>query len=315
MSRIFNGCRIAAVVACALSGLAAGELRAQAKPYSLDDLLTLVRGGVPPTRLANLVGTNCLAFTIDQQSAARLRQAGAGDEVISRLSGVCVVTQGPRLSVGSTDLALDPALIAQTRLTYSIRALLLITSEGVIDVRRGTDQGRPVFTLTYTYVASDLQQRSETVIDAQTLASLRFHLRKDARNGGNVEMDMRRDGDRIRGWAAGSNGARVDIDQPVFQNSILPGAEDLILQAASIEVGQSFSFSTFNTNTSQPCTMTLRVAGERSIRVAAGTFDTFEIHVNGCDQNQKLYVRKEAPHVMVKGDMTTTKIDLRAIAM
>jgi len=298
-----------------LAGLFHGTspLAAQRKPYTIDDLLTLVRGGVAPVRIGELADRSCLAFVLDRDAEAQLCQSGAIDQVVERLSRACVVTPGPRLSLGASDLVLDPSFVGQVRLNYGIRSLVLLTYDNTIDIRVGNAGGRRTFTLISTISGADINERSETVVDAQTLAALSYTLRRVRTKGVGLEMELRRDGDRIRGWAAASNGARANIDEPVFENSTLPGAEELILESAALAPGQAFSFSSFSTSTARACTINLKVEGERSIRVPAGTFDTYQIRVSGCNYDQKLYVRKEAPHITIKQDFTTTKVDLRSI--
>ena len=88
------GTRLPGASLLILSLLAAAQpaaLQAQERPpYSLDQLVELVRSGVfSDDRIIELSGRSCLAFRLDQTAVSRLLTAGAKEGLVDGLKGVC----------------------------------------------------------------------------------------------------------------------------------------------------------------------------------------------------------------------------------
>lgn len=66
----------------------------QSKPYSLDDVADLVKGGVPNISILAKAKASCLSFRLSSDAAARLRDAGAGDALVSGLASACYKGEG-----------------------------------------------------------------------------------------------------------------------------------------------------------------------------------------------------------------------------
>ncbi len=130
----------APLVILALASLGT-PVAAQGKPYSIDDVATLVSSGVRTARIVELVSSDCLAFVVDDAAEGRLQSAGAdaalagalravcyrgsGIEVLSTPAGAEVVVQGR--SVGATPVAIPHAaqtgLVIEVRNAYGLRTI------------------------------------------------------------------------------------------------------------------------------------------------------------------------------------------------
>lgn len=128
----------------------ATEARAQARPIALEELEEVVRSGaVAQARVIALVRDRCVAFTADEASARRLREAGATEPVLAAVREACRVLPGePRwvrivppsaeVRVGATAqfkavaLAPDSSEIANPllRWTSSNPALARVSADG-----------------------------------------------------------------------------------------------------------------------------------------------------------------------------------------
>ncbi|MGD8698094.1 MAG: Ig-like domain-containing protein [Gemmatimonadales bacterium] len=65
--------------------------RQQRPPFRLEQLVQLVESGVfPDERIVFLANQSCLGFRLDDAAEVRLREAGASDQLIASLHGVCV---------------------------------------------------------------------------------------------------------------------------------------------------------------------------------------------------------------------------------
>lgn len=68
-----------------------GQERQQRPPFKLDQLVDLVESGVfPDERIVFLANQSCLGFRLDEAAQGRLREAGATDQLIASLRGVCM---------------------------------------------------------------------------------------------------------------------------------------------------------------------------------------------------------------------------------
>src|SRR5438105_13670500 len=77
-----------------LSGLAllcilAQPAAAQAKPYTLDDVMAFLSGGVGATTILSRTRASCINFKVTESIADRLRGQGASDDLIEGLRSVC----------------------------------------------------------------------------------------------------------------------------------------------------------------------------------------------------------------------------------
>jgi hypothetical protein len=84
--------------------LSAGALHAQDPPYSVEQLVRLLESRIfAEDRILERVSASCLGFRMEAEAERRLRQAGASDELIEELGGVCVT-----LPYGVATIRLSP---------------------------------------------------------------------------------------------------------------------------------------------------------------------------------------------------------------
>lgn len=73
----------------ALISVASQTAAAQAKPYSLDDIIEFVKGDVASTSILSRVRGACINFKVSDAVVDRLRNQGASESLISGLRSVC----------------------------------------------------------------------------------------------------------------------------------------------------------------------------------------------------------------------------------
>lgn len=82
--------------------------RAQNLPYTIDEIVQIIAAGVvPDARIAALLTERCIAFRADAQAVARLREAGAGPEVLRAVRTACRILPGEPKA-----LAIEPDTVA-----------------------------------------------------------------------------------------------------------------------------------------------------------------------------------------------------------
>jgi hypothetical protein len=62
---------------------------AQSRPYSLQDVVDLVKGGVPATSILAKTKSSCINFHLTAEAGSRLRAAGATDALVAGLVSTC----------------------------------------------------------------------------------------------------------------------------------------------------------------------------------------------------------------------------------
>lgn len=76
------------LLACSL--LAPTAASAQAKPFSLEQVTTLLRGGVQRAYILELVRPSCVAFEMTPENERSLRDGGADESFVGALKGFCI---------------------------------------------------------------------------------------------------------------------------------------------------------------------------------------------------------------------------------
>jgi S1-C subfamily serine protease len=118
------------VLACILSA----PLAAQAKGYTLDDILGLLRRHVSSTRVLSLAKTSCVTFELTPDVATRVKRAGGTQALIDGLKQVCnpntpVADSATKISAGAVPIpkAADPVPPppVDTSITVRLRAAVV----------------------------------------------------------------------------------------------------------------------------------------------------------------------------------------------
>ncbi len=122
----------AALAVGALALIFAAPLNAQAKGYTLDDILGLLRRSVPSARVLSLAKANCVTFIVTDDVATRLTKAGATPTLMEGLRGVCNPNSPPvdsanKVVNGAVPLPrpADPPPPVDTMATVRLRAAVV----------------------------------------------------------------------------------------------------------------------------------------------------------------------------------------------
>jgi zinc protease len=92
-------------------------------------------------------------------------------------------------------------------------------------------------------------------------------------------------------------GAR-DVDTEVPGGTLLPGMDQVVLEAADLAEGRTVTLPMFDVMAGVT-NVTFRVTGQESVTVPAGTFEAYRVEMTGA-QGATLHVRRAAPHVLLR---------------
>ncbi len=110
-------------------------------------------------------------------------------------------------------------------------------------------------------------------------------------------------------------GGPREYDQELAPGVLLPGMEELVLSVADLEDGARFSIPYIDLTRGEQVTLEARVTGRESIQVSAGSFETWVVELSGGDTPLTLYLRVDAPHVMIRQEFQgqPVRLDLTSL--
>jgi len=94
--------------ACASQALGAQRPASISAAYSLDDVVSLVRGNVSTDRILTLVRQDCVSFALDSAAETRLKAARADSVLVAELRSVCVRRPSATGAIDSVRPAVSP---------------------------------------------------------------------------------------------------------------------------------------------------------------------------------------------------------------
>ena len=105
----------------------------------------------------------------------------------------------------------------------------------------------------------------------------------------------------------------VDAELPA--GAVLGNMTDYAIWLAPFETQKELTLNVFNPATGTSTPITGKITGESHQKVAAGEFDTYEMDLKTTQGGMKLYARKQAPHIIVKQEITgqPVVIELKSI--
>jgi predicted Zn-dependent peptidase len=173
-------------------------------------------------------------------------------------------------------------------------------------LERATEGGRQVLRVSSSMnVASFVQQSDTITVDAATLAPLR--VRQSGTTGGqpaSVTLDY--DGMHVSGHAHVPS--RTGVHDAAVDTTLAEGTLDddelsALLPALPLASGGRWVVNAFSGGEGVVRTLTLKVAGEDSVTVPAGTFQCWRLEVTGGQTPLTFYVSKAAPFALVKYEL------------
>jgi hypothetical protein len=95
-------------------------------------------------------------------------------------------------------------------------------------------------------------------------------------------------------------GGRRTFDEPLSPGILLPGMDEYALAVAPLAQGARLMLQTFDLVAGQIVRLEAQVRGEVEIEVPAGPIPSWRVELTGGATPMTLFLRKEAPHVLVR---------------
>jgi len=171
-------------------------------------------------------------------------------------------------------------------------------------IAHDTAGGRDAITaITSTQIGPIVQINDTTTFDAVTYAPIRERETGTIQNQPTFIRVDYADG-RVRGSAhsvtPGQPPRDVAIDTALAAGTLDQDQLQAVIVALPLAAGGQWTIPMFQGDEGQSRTASIRVAGEDSVTVPAGTFAAWKVEVSGMDQTMNLYVAKGDDPVLVK---------------
>lgn len=133
----------------------------------------------------------------------------------------------------------------------------------------------------------------------------------------NAKSDVAFDGGVAKGHVEGGKEGPKDINVSLVKGMILKSTIDVVISTLALETGKTYKFPVIDAQSGDIENLSVEVAGEEDVKVAAGSFATYKVKVKSSDGEQMMYVRKGMPHLLVKQESPAQglNIELKSIKM
>ena len=110
-------------------------------------------------------------------------------------------------------------------------------------------------------------------------------------------------------------GGEKTFDVETVQGTIFEGMDQFALAVADLEAGKTITLPVFSIQSGGVVNQTFEVTGTESVTVLAGSFETYRVEFAGGPQSGTLYVRQDAPHIVVRQELADQPVVLELQSM
>jgi len=211
-------------------------------------------------------------------------------------------------------LGIDASSIAPQTLTYNVMAQGQQIAELTRTITRETAGGKDIVK-SVSSAAGMMTINSELKFEAKTFAPLSATMSQSA---GGMEMNsmMTVSGGKVSGMMKLPQEPDPKmIDAVLPEGALLPGMDEYAIWLNDFATNKEMKMSIFNPQSGSVVPVTMKLTGESKQKVAAGEFDVYELEMTTAQGAMKAYVRKAAPHILVKQEFLAQPIvvELKAV--
>ena len=291
-----------------------------------------VAGAVASARLVGLPDDYVPQFR-DRLAAVTAAQLGAADRRYLTTGHMVIVVVGDGATLlgplqklapvrvvdvagnplAAADLAPAPTAVAwhydrlaPASLAYRVLIQGRPLGEAATTVVRDSEGGRAVLRVTAVTAIGAFAQTADTLtIDAATFAPIR--VREGGTVGGKPEsLTLDYDGVHVKGHAhtpQRDSVRDVDVDTTLAPGTLDDNEVTPLLAALPLAAGGRWTLVAYSGSDGAVRAMTVRVAGDTTVTVPAGTFACWKVETSGGQVPANYYVTRDAPYLVAKYEL------------
>jgi zinc protease len=205
------------------------------------------------------------------------------------------------LEVRGADVSFDGSSIQPGTRVYDLKFQGNAMGEITMTTARENVDGADVVRATSAMSGMAGTMSQEVVFEAATFRPISSTMRQQA-GPMTISVDLRVDGGKVVGTLDAAGQSR-EIAVDLVPGLLLPGMDEYAIQVAELKENATFTAPMINAQSGTVTSVQYRVVGESRVAVAAGEFDAYEVEATGGPMAMRLFVRKAAPHILLKQEM------------
>lgn len=214
-----------------------------------------------------------------------------------------VATDAPK----AAPTGIDASAIKPMELQYTVTVQGNTVAEMTRAITRENLKGKDVVRSRGT--GSGMQTiNADLVFEAKTFAPVSANMQMQA-GGQEMSQMLTVTGAKVSGMVKMPQTTDPQmIDADFAPGTLLPGMDEFAIWLTPWETTKELKISLFNPQSGSLVPVEVKVTGESKQKVAAGEFDVYELEMKTAQGAMKGYVRKAAPHILVKQEFLAAPV-------
>jgi hypothetical protein len=196
---------------------------------------------------------------------------------------------------------LDGSSIRAVELTYTTTYQGTKVSESKRTITRESASGKDIVKATVASTGM-ISGAAEVIFDAMTFTPVSSNASQQA-GGQEMKWLLSVAGGKVSGTLTMPGSGDKTIDAVFTEGTLLPGMDEFALWVSDLATKKELVFNSFDPMSGAVLPISAIVTGESKQTVAAGEFEVYDVEMKNAQGTMKLYVRKAAPHIMIKQEL------------
>lgn len=212
------------------------------------------------------------------------------------------------LEVRGADISFDGSALEVGTRVYDLMVQGNPLGEITMEMAHETVDGADVIRASSTMTGMAGSMEQEVVFEAATFRPISSTMHQQA-GPMTLALELHAEGEQVVG-SLDAGGETREIAVDMVPGLLMPGMDEYAIMVADLESTPSFRVPMVDAQSGTIRNSEIRVVGETTISVAAGEFEVYEIELSGGAAMQRLFVRKAAPHLLVKQEIVGQPITI-----
>lgn len=208
---------------------------------------------------------------------------------------------------GPAPTGIDASALQPMTLQYTVLAQGNPIGELTRTITRATEKGIDVVKSKGSM--SGMQtMNADLVFEAKTFAPISANMNMQAA-GQEMTQVLSVSGGKVTGTLKTPQAPEPKtIDAAFVEGTVLPGMDEFAIWLTDWSKTTELKINLFNPASGSVIPVTVKLAGEGTQKVAAGEFEVYELDMTTAQGAMKGYVRKAAPHILIKQEFVAAPI-------